>query len=65
MVEIAGRHEGSFFLQASLIESIFEREGDTSEIVTTTGKCYLSIWPKEKVARIVNEFLAEEQHEPD
>ena len=65
MIEIAGRHNGSFFLQASLIESIIEREGNTCEIITTTGTHYVSIWSKEKVAQKINEFIFRQGSDED
>lgn len=58
MVEIAGRNGSeSFFLQVALIETILEREGNTSEIITTTHRHYFSIWSKEKIAQVINDFV--------
>jgi hypothetical protein len=57
MIEIKMRNGDSFFIQVALIESILEREGNTSEIVTTTGNRYNSIWSKEKIAEKINSFV--------
>jgi len=57
MIEIKMRNGETFFLQVSLIEALLEREGNTTEIVTTTGKFYHSIWSKDKIANLINDFV--------
>ena len=58
MIEIAGINgSASFFLNVAEIESIFEREGNTSEIVMLSEWRYRSIWSKDKIAEKINQFI--------
>ena len=58
LVEIrSGSGDGCYYLNTDLIESIFEREGDTCEIILSNGNRYSSIWSKQKVAEKVNGVL--------
>jgi hypothetical protein len=54
-------------LKVSEVESIFEAEGNTSEIITISGNHYASIWPKEKIAQKINQFIFTTRYgdEPD
>jgi hypothetical protein len=68
MIEIAARNgNASFYLKVSEVESIFEAEGNTSEIITISGNHYASIWPKEKIAQKINQFIFTTRYgdEPD
>ena len=55
MIEIRDRRgDSTFYLAVDLIEAIFEREGNMSEIRTTTGRLYTSIESKDSIAEKVN-----------
>jgi len=58
MIEIKMRNGDTIFLRVSLIEAILEREGNTSEIITTTNRRYYSLWSKEKIADLINNFMS-------
>ena len=53
MISIKGNYE-TFYINADLVESIIERQGNTSEIRLTNGKIYSSIESPEKVSKRVS-----------
>ena len=53
LIQLTNSRFEKFYLNADLIEQIFERQGNTSEIKLTTGSYVNCIESPEKVAKIV------------
>ena len=55
MIGFKDRHHGEvFYLNEELVEAVYPREGNTAEIVTTTGKHYTTIESAESVSKKLN-----------
>jgi len=66
MISLKARNGGdTFYLNTELIESIVEREGNTSQITLTNGHIYTSIESPEKIAnRVSFAQMASELNKP-
>lgn len=54
MIRIKSRNgQTEYWITVDLIEAIFEREGNTSEIIMTNGHIYTSIEPPDSIANRV------------
>lgn len=58
MIELTTQRGEKFYLNASLIERIIERQGNTSEIFLTTGQTATCIESPDKVAKMFNKATA-------
>lgn len=54
MILLKDLHGNEYHLNIDLIESILERQGNTSEIILINGKRYTSIYSPEKISNKIN-----------
>lgn len=54
IVALKTRRGDIFYINTELVEAIYEREGNTSEILLTTGRRYDCIHSMDTVAAIIN-----------
>lgn len=65
MISLRVRGGDTYYLNVDLIESIIEREGNTSEIRLTNGKVYSSIESPEQLAnRVTRAQMSSELAKP-